>query len=561
MSGYRLPRRKTTPPKRIALLIGVADYPGDDELRTPLEDIRLVRATLEARSFTCRSLENPTQADLVKALETFALKNRDAEHAVLYFSGHGFEHAGHGAVLPVDFPFPANGENLHHAAVSVSELEESFRDCEGVGVLVLDACRMTLAPSDADRWTQISVRRGEPVGDQPRLLVAWSTSAGAPAWDGDGATSRYSAAFAKHARDHSLDLEAVFANIGREVDAGAKRQHAWIRSGLRAPAAWTDLPRFSPPIIVNTPLRNVDHGPLTLTRSASGDRLLATGRSRALWGVITETGELRRVAFLPHDALAADLLPGGLAVAEKDTGLRLLRETSSGACDLAPDAYGVRVAPDGGHGLAYGLSWVSILDLSGTDPVETRRYPLPFDPYGAAFQDARTAWLVGADGAVARIDVITGDVVEVTQRHPYGGCLYDIAVLEDGDLAIVGGAGSVRRCRPKAGRPTMLTHDPHLQYGGSDPVPGTANLRLEEVWVGSLGDGDALFCDVSPDGPLLAVGMADGDVHGVDLRDGVGAIVWRSRLHDMSLQGVAFTADGALAVLHGDGAVTLSRPL
>ncbi|MCV0415722.1 MAG: caspase family protein [Brevundimonas sp.] len=561
MSGYRLPRRATPPPKRVALLIGVAGYPGEDALRTPLEDIRLVRTTLEARSFTCRSLENPGLAEIVEALETFTKENRDAEHAVLYFSGHGFEHAGQGAVLPVDFPFPPDGENLHHAAVSVSELEETFRGCAGVGVLVLDACRITLAPGDADRWTQISVRRGQPVGDQPRLLVAWSTSAGAVAWDGDGATSRYTAAFAKHASDHRLDLEAVFASIGREVDAGAKPQHPWIRSGLRSPAAWTDLPRFAQPTIVNTPLRNIDHGPLTLSRSAGGDRLLVTGRNRALWGIMARTAELRCVARLPHEALAAELMPGGVAVAEKETGLRVLREASSASCVLEPDAYGVRLSPDGRHGLAYGLSWVSILDLSGAAPVVKWHHPLPFDPYGAAFQDERTAWLVGADGAVARIDVIAGEVVEVTQRHPYVGCLYDVAVLENGDLMIVGAVGSVRRCRPGPGRPTVLTRDPRVQYGGSDPVPRTANLRLQELWVERLGDSDALFCDVSPDGLLLAVGMVDGDVHGVDLRDGASAMVWPSRLHDMSLQGVAFTDDGALAILHGDGAVTLSRPV
>ena len=562
MSGYRLPRRKPTAPKRIALLIGVRDYPGEHALRTPLEDIRVVGAALEARSFVCRRLENPTQDELVAALEAFTADNKDAEQAVLYFSGHGFEHAGHGAVLPRDFPFPPNGENLHTDAVSVWELEEAFRDCGGVGVLVLDACRITLTGSDADRWTQIGVRRGQPVGDQSGLFVAWSTSAGALAYDGNGATSRYSAAFADAVRDHTIDFETAFANIGRAVDEGGQPPHPWIRSGLRRAAAWTDLPRFHQPTIVQTPLSNINHGPLTMTRDPAGGRLLITGRNRALWSVTVPGAERTRAVLLANLALAGDILPDGLVVAEEEIGIRRFwLDGSSTTCPLEEDCYGLRAAPEGASALAYGGKWLSILDLSGPAPVVAAHHDLSFYPYGAAFQDSRTAWLVGSHGAVARIDIPTGSVVEVTERSPYVGHFYDVAVLEDGDLVITGGEGSVRRCRPEAGRPTLLTRHTKIDYGGFEPVPDTADLRLNELWITRRGSEDVLFCDVSPDGPMVAVGLAGGDVHALDLRDGAPAGKWPSRLDDMSLQGVAFAGDGTLAVLHGDGAVTLARPI
>jgi WD40 repeat protein len=193
--------------------------------------------------------------------------------------------------------------------------------------------------------------------------------------------------------------------------------------------------------------------------------------------------------------------------------------------------------------------------------VVAAHHDLSFYPYGAAFQDSRTAWLVGSHGAVARIDIPTGSVVEVTERSPYVGHFYDVAVLEDGDLVITGGEGSVRRCRPEAGRPTLLTRHTKIDYGGFEPVPDTADLRLNELWITRRGSEDVLFCDVSPDGPMVAVGLAGGDVHALDLRDGAPAGKWPSRLDDMSLQGVAFAGDGTLAVLHGDGAVTLARPI
>lgn len=560
LSGYRLPRRKPTPSKRIALLIGVKDYPAPHDLQTPLEDLRVVGAALEARSFTCRRLENPTQDELVTALEVFTTENKDAEHAVIYFSGHGFEHAGHGAVLPRDFPFPPNGENLHYNAMSVRELEEAFRDCGGVGVLVLDACRVTLSGSDADRWTQIGVRGGQLVGDQSRLVVAWSTSAGASAYDGSGPTSRYSAAFADAVRDHTINLDTAFARIGREVDAGTQVQHPWIKSGLRSAAAWTDLPQFGQPTIVQTPLSNINHGPLTLTRDAAGHRLLITGRNRALWSITAPHAERTRAVLLENLALAGDILPDGLVVAEETTGARRFRRNgTSTTCALEEDCYGMRAAPDGTSALAYGGKWLSILDLSGEVAVIASHHALPFYPYGAAFEDNQTAWLVVSDGAVARIDIPSGDLVEVTQRSPYVGNLYDVAVLEDGDLVITGGRGSVRRCRPEAGHPSLLTRHTNIDYSGFVRVPDADALRLRELWLKRCGDEDVLFCDVSPDGPLVAVGLAGGDVLGLDVRDGAPAGNWPSRLDDISLQGVAFAGDGTLAVLHGDGAVTMAR--
>lgn len=560
LSGYRLSKRNTALSKRIALLIGVRDYEGEDALITPLEDVRLVRTALESRSFACHSLENPTLAEIMEAVDRFTADNRDADHAVLYFSGHGFEHFGKGVVLPIDFPFPLTAWGLHQFGMPVSELEEAFRHCAGVGVLVLDACREPLDPAEVERWTQLGARQGGPVGDQPNLLVAWSTSAGAVAWDGEGVTSRYTTAFAEQARDHTIDLDDMFARVGKAVDAGSQRQHPWVKSGLRSPAAWTDLPRFHAPTIVQTPLRSMDHGPLTLMRSRDGADLLVTGRNRALWNIRSKDGEMTRAALLPHDALTADFLPKGLVATQGAIGVSIVRAGATETCALDQDYYGLRAAPGGAHAIAYDTARLVILDLSGAAPVVTSRRELPFDPYGAVFKDDRFAWVVGSQGAVARIDVQTGEFVEVTQRSPHVDHLNDVAVLEDGDLVIVGSDGSVRRCRPKTGRPTVLTRTRNVDYGGYDPLPDTASLCLEEIWLERLGEDHALFCDVSPDGPLIAVAMADGEVHAVDARDGSTVTHWPARLSDMSLQGVAFTADGALATLHGDGAVTLARP-
>lgn len=85
-----------------ALLVGVSSYPTLDKARQllgPRNDVQRVRQVLEQRGFARDRItvladgvpgaQQPTRANILRALETQALEARSGDTVVLYFAGHG----------------------------------------------------------------------------------------------------------------------------------------------------------------------------------------------------------------------------------------------------------------------------------------------------------------------------------------------------------------------------------------------------------------------------------------------------------------------------------------
>src|SRR5882757_10502281 len=92
------------PEKRIALVIGNADYPGVP-LQTPANDAGLIAQTLQAAGFDVAGARDLDQESLRRALRDFldqASASGPDTIAYVYVSGYGLQVEGENYIIPID---------------------------------------------------------------------------------------------------------------------------------------------------------------------------------------------------------------------------------------------------------------------------------------------------------------------------------------------------------------------------------------------------------------------------------------------------------------------------
>jgi uncharacterized caspase-like protein len=95
--------------KRIALIIGNANYSHARGLKNADSDAAALAATLQKLKFvsheqdeSLNAYDNQSMAGMMRLLGEFSIAACKAEMAVIYYSGHGIEVAGKNYLIPVD---------------------------------------------------------------------------------------------------------------------------------------------------------------------------------------------------------------------------------------------------------------------------------------------------------------------------------------------------------------------------------------------------------------------------------------------------------------------------
>jgi hypothetical protein len=133
-------------PKK-ALVIVAANYVNIKPIPSASLDGRSVTEKLKKIGFKDKdiitSFNDP--ADIVwEKIRTFSITLTEGDLAVVYFSGHGFQHNGLNYFAPVDIPLvlQENTDDLTKAVVPISSIVQRISEPNvGLGLIILDACR------------------------------------------------------------------------------------------------------------------------------------------------------------------------------------------------------------------------------------------------------------------------------------------------------------------------------------------------------------------------------------------------------------------------------------
>ena len=206
--------------KRVALVIGNGAYQKASKLLNPGNDAKAIAEMLRAARFDEVVVhENLGIRELRQAINDFSDLVRDADTAIVYFSGHGIEVNGVNYLIPIDAILDRDIDTPYEA-YSLDNLLQVLELARRLRLVMLDACRDNpFARSMKRTISSRAIGRGlapvEPTGIN--TLIGFAAKAGSIAMDGEGANSPYAAAVLNHIATPGLDLRIGFGRVRDEV--------------------------------------------------------------------------------------------------------------------------------------------------------------------------------------------------------------------------------------------------------------------------------------------------------------------------------------------------------
>jgi len=214
--------------KRIALIIGNSSY-ADNPLFNPVNDARDMARALRELGFEVMAGENLNKKEMEEKIRAFGKRIAGAGVGLFYFSGHGLQVNGYNYLLPVGARIEKEQDVEYEAVEAGRVLGEMDAARNRLNIVILDACR-----NNPFARSFRSVTRGLAVMSAPSgTLVAYSTSPGSVASDGEGANGLYTQELLNGIRMPGLKLEDVFKRVRIAVKEKSKgKQIPWETSAL-----------------------------------------------------------------------------------------------------------------------------------------------------------------------------------------------------------------------------------------------------------------------------------------------------------------------------------------
>jgi len=220
--------------QKIALFIGNDDY-SFAPLSNPLNDVDGLYNTLKEIGFDISSkdvLKNASQDKMQKALANFSQRAKNAEIALIYFSGHGMQVNNKNYMLPARTN-PQKPVDLW-GLVNLDYFIQSATSAK-YGIVLVDACRdnplVKYFQNGKHKGTNAKKGLGQVTPTVGQVVIGFATSAGDTADDGNGNMSPYAKALSVRLKEPNKDITKVLGLVALDVSAKYE-QHPIIRTNL-----------------------------------------------------------------------------------------------------------------------------------------------------------------------------------------------------------------------------------------------------------------------------------------------------------------------------------------
>jgi hypothetical protein len=217
--------------KRLALVIGNADYIGGAALANPINDARAMKEVLMKLGFVVMEYENLNQSQMKRAIDDFGNKLAGYDVGLFYYSGHGIQAKGNNYLIPVDAQLNSE-EQVEYDCVRADRTIAMMEVAKTkTNIIILDACRDN--PFERS-WTRSSSGRGFTFIDAPsQTLIAYSTAPGRTASDGTGKYGLYTEALLENLIIPNITIIKMFQNVRATVSKKSEnKQIPWESTSL-----------------------------------------------------------------------------------------------------------------------------------------------------------------------------------------------------------------------------------------------------------------------------------------------------------------------------------------
>ncbi len=214
---------------RLALVIGNTRY-AEAPLKNPGNDAKAIAGELQAVGFKVSLQLDTSRAQLAGAIQTFTGElTRTRGIGLFYYAGHGAQLAWRNYLIPVDATIEKL-EDLRDKTVELNALLQGLvKAANPMNVIILDACRDnpfgTKLPTEHKGLSQFDA--------PPGSLLAYATSPGNTAGDGEGANGLYTENLLREIKAPDAKIEDVFKRVRLAVRRSSQGQQIpWESTSL-----------------------------------------------------------------------------------------------------------------------------------------------------------------------------------------------------------------------------------------------------------------------------------------------------------------------------------------
>lgn len=216
--------------RRLALVIGNANYDSIAKLANPVNDAKLIARILDSLDFEVILATDLDKGEFMSKVVEFGKKRADYDVGFVYYAGHGVQINGENYLLPTNQNFDEEWK-VEEYAINVNRIMKYLTIItDQVNILILDACRnnpwegnfRSVGGSNNGGLAKIPAPTGS--------LIAFSTDAGAVAADGDGENSIYCKSLVKNMLLKNTTLDQVFRNVRTDVLKKSNKKQRPIES-------------------------------------------------------------------------------------------------------------------------------------------------------------------------------------------------------------------------------------------------------------------------------------------------------------------------------------------
>ena len=214
--------------QRLALVIGNAAYK-DAPLTNPVNDARAIVLALKESGFTVIARENIDQRGMLAVLREFGDQLRGGGTGLFYYAGHGMQIKGRNYLIPVGSNIDREDEVAYSAVDAQAVLDKMEAAGNVANIMILDACRNNPFTRSMRSGQAGLAQMDAPVG----TLLAYATSPGAVASDGNGANGLYTQHLLTAIRQPGSKVEDVFKQVRANVRRDSQgKQVPWESTSL-----------------------------------------------------------------------------------------------------------------------------------------------------------------------------------------------------------------------------------------------------------------------------------------------------------------------------------------
>lgn len=219
--------------RKLALVFGCNEYEYAGHLANPLNDASDIKEKLAQLGFDVMQIENATLKQMKIEIDNFGTELEKYDLGLFYFAGHGVQVNGLNYLIPID----ANLKNERTVEYDCLRVDRVLSHMEAsknkVNLVILDACRNN--PFERS-WGRDLSQRGLAVMEAPKgSLIAYSTSPGKTASDGEGKNGLYTGVLVSEINSVNVSVTQLFQRVRKSVMEKSKDdQVPWESTSLTA---------------------------------------------------------------------------------------------------------------------------------------------------------------------------------------------------------------------------------------------------------------------------------------------------------------------------------------